>query len=75
MSTELTPEGQQASQITDWAWQDPGPRVAEARRRLDALAESADGQALAEIQDAARMLARLAGTLEPSDTISSQLQR
>lgn len=75
MSTELTPEGQQASKITDWAWEDPGLRVAEARRRLEALAVGADGQALAEIQDAAKMLARLAGTVNPSDTISSQLQR
>lgn len=70
----MTPEGRKASEITDWAWQDPRARIPEARRQLGALAEHATGPALAEIQDAGTMLARLAGSLAPAGTIGEQLQ-
>lgn len=60
----MTPQGKQAYAILDWAYEDPQGRAADAVRRVDDLARSADGQALREVQDAGAMLARLAGTVQ-----------
>lgn len=75
MSIELTPQGKQAQQIVDWAWDQPAERAAEGLRRISALAATAEGQALIEIQDAGTMLARLAGATIQPETISSQVAR
>ena len=68
----MTPEGMQAEQILDWAWDDPDLRAAEAHDRLAKLAEGATDQALIEIQDAGTMLARLSGPTMRVNTITSQ---
>jgi hypothetical protein len=61
MST--TVQGRQAYAILDWAYENPAARAAEAVARVDELARSADGDALAEVQDAGSMLSRLAGAV------------
>ncbi len=63
-----TVQGKQAYDILDWAYEDPPGRAAEAVQRVDELARSADGDALAEIQDAGSMLSRLAGSLTAETT-------
>jgi hypothetical protein len=75
LSLELTEQGQQANRILAWVFDDPDGRAAEGMRRLNALAETATGQALTEIRDAGTTVSRMippARTM-PSDTISSQL--
>jgi hypothetical protein len=66
----MTPDGQQAMAIARWAWADPSGRVGEAISKVRALASSATGQALAEIQDAGTMLSRLAGTLDTGPVVA-----
>lgn len=72
-----TTPGQQAYKILDWAYEDPQARAAEAVRKVNDLARTADGAALREVQDAGTMLSRLAGTLTKdatTATISGQLR-
>lgn len=59
--------------IAKWAWDDPESRVQDAISQLTALARTATGPDLREIQDTGVMLERLAGTLQPVQTISAQL--
>ena len=68
----MTPEGQRALDLAQWAWADPRGRVQQALDEVSAMAATATGQALNEIQDAGTMLTRLAGTLD-SETITQQL--
>jgi hypothetical protein len=68
----MTPEGQRALDLAQWAWADPRGRVQQALSEVSGMAATATGQALSEIQDAGTMLTRLAGTLEP-ETITQQL--
>ena len=68
MSLELTQEGRQAYAILKWAQEDPAGRAVQAQQQVDGLARPLLGQpgqvqALAEVQDAGTMLARLAGTV------------
>lgn len=63
MSLELTPEGQRAYALLAWAQQDPEANGAEAQRLMDDLVRPLLGtgsQALREVQDAGKMLHRLA---------------
>lgn len=74
----MTPRGQQALSIAQWAWEDPAGRVQTAIQQVRGLASTATGDELAEIQDAGTMLHRLAGTLDTGpvngeDTILQQL--
>jgi hypothetical protein len=70
----MTPQGQQAYKILDWAYEDPQARAAEAVRKVDVIARAADGDALREVQDAGTILSRLAGTVSGgATTISGQL--
>lgn len=64
----MTPGGQIALDIAEWAWEDPAGRVSEAISRVHQMAALAEGQELNEIQDAGTMLHRLAGTLDQADT-------
>lgn len=59
----MTPGGQIAADLAEWAWEDPAGRVSEAISKVNDMADLAQGQELNEIQDAGRMLYRLAGTL------------
>ncbi|HEY2638974.1 MAG TPA: hypothetical protein VGI66_03695 [Streptosporangiaceae bacterium] len=71
----MTPQGQQASDIADWAFADSSRRD-EALNKIRELARAADSdQALREIQDAGTMVSRLAPAARtmPPDTISGQL--
>ena len=65
MAINLTPEGQRAYAILAQAQADHG-RIGEARKQIGDLARPLpDGsQALREVQDAAGMLSRLAGTVQ-----------
>ena len=60
----MTPGGQQARNIAEWAWQDPAGRVQQAIEQVRELASSAEGRELAEIQDSGTMLSRLASSLD-----------
>ena len=78
MSLELTPEGAEAYRILRWAQEDPAGRKADAHRQVNDLArpllgDTAQAQALAEVQDAGTMLSRLA-VAEP-ETITAQAAR
>lgn len=71
MSLELTPDGTEAYRILRWAQEDPAGRAADARRQMADLArpllgDTAQTQALAEVQDAGTMLSRLAGAVSES---------
>jgi hypothetical protein len=71
---ELTPAGQRAGQIRRWAWEDPPARAQDALAQVSRLADGeGDPQALREIQDAATMLTRLAGSIMTPETISGQM--
>jgi hypothetical protein len=60
----MTPAGEQAEQIAQWAWDDPANRVADAQQRVTALYQSsADPVEQAEISGVATMLSRLASSL------------
>lgn len=74
----MTPRGQQALSIAQWAWEDPAGRVQTAIQQVRGLASTATGDELTEIQDTGTMLHRLAGTLDTGpvngeDTILQQL--
>lgn len=76
--TQMTAAGAEARSVARWAWQDPEARAVDGLERVNEMAARApDAQALAEIQDAAAMLNRLAGTVnaqrEPVRLISAQL--
>lgn len=59
-----TGAGREAAEIAAWAWADPKTRAAKALSRVNALAAgTADPGALREVQDTARMISRLAGSL------------
>jgi hypothetical protein len=85
VSLELTPDGTEAYRILRWAQEDPAGRAAEAVGQVNDLArpllgDTAQAQALAEVQDAGTMLARLAGSLAgvtggggPAESVSGQM--
>lgn len=74
----MTPIGQQALALAQWAWEDPAGRVQTAIEQVRGMASTAEGQELREIQDVGVSLSRLAGTLDTEpvvgeDTLIGQL--
>jgi len=68
VSLELTADGTEAYRILRWAQDNPAGRAAQAQRQMTALArpllvDPSQSAALAEVQDAGTMLARLAGAV------------
>lgn len=54
-----TEKGEQAQQIVRWVFSDPDHRAEQGQAKLNALADGAQGQELAEIRDAGLSVSRL----------------
>jgi len=74
MTARLTPAGEQAYEIVQWAFENPQERAEQARQRLAEIFPGTP-QERNEVGDAATMLARLASSLEPAGrNISDQMR-
>lgn len=69
-----TREGREAEALADWAWADPQHRAADALAKVNQLAAAAGPGALREVQDTARMIARLAGAVSQPGTSAAARQ-
>lgn len=74
MTVQLTKAGEQAFELVQWAFEDPANRAEHARQKVAEI-HAISLQERNEVGDAATMLSRLAGSLEPDGrNISEQVR-